>query len=424
VLLWGAAPLIVGVDLEVVKTNLDPGMFATCVLIYRLVAEPGVRARLASLERMGVPELLALFLVGGLQVVVHLSDNVQLGGSLGFLLGVIAVLLGLAGTSRAAVLWVNLLATSITLAVALLGRDKLAFNWLTIAYAVNFVALILLYEIGRAWVRELAVPVRNFGPRGRIAALSLGLLIVDLGQMLAGLQEVVAPFAASQFLAFVAIGSRAADRPLPVALTAALLIALIVAAIGWILAFLFLMPFSNLTGSLAWLWALPSILGSAWLGWALARWAQGPGAAIRSAVDHACQAAGSVIKVCRSTDQQYRKFHSKFRLQHRAVCACALDLGERLCAAGRTGCHPLPQSARTRRILRTPFRNSGTSRPRFSSASSLPSSSWCRATGRKLKISNRIPSLRWARNLHPFQRRRPRRVHRDYGADPNRPVVL
>jgi len=162
-LLWGAAPLLVGLKFGNVSTVLDPGLFGACVLIYRLVAEPDLRARLASLQGLGLLLLIGVVLLGGAQLSIVLSDNFELGGSLGFLLGIVMVLLGVVGCRRRSVIAALCFAGAITIAPTLFDFVARQSGPLRLDYMVNPICLYLLFELGRQWVINL--PPRKPVPR-------------------------------------------------------------------------------------------------------------------------------------------------------------------------------------------------------------------------------------------------------------------
>jgi MFS family permease len=150
--IWSAAPLLIGFDFGIVGTRVDPGLFAACILVHRLVAEPQFRARLPSLQRLHLPGLIALILIGGAELVVTVPGNIEFGGSLGFFLGAIMVLLGVAGAPRLSVIGALAVAGLITIATALFGSTVQPPDWLDANYRVNPISLYLLYEVGRLWI--------------------------------------------------------------------------------------------------------------------------------------------------------------------------------------------------------------------------------------------------------------------------------
>jgi hypothetical protein len=74
---WGVAPLLLGLSFGRFGTRLDPGLFLASILIYRLVAEPELRARLPSLANLRFPELSVLILVGGSQLVLQPASRAR-----------------------------------------------------------------------------------------------------------------------------------------------------------------------------------------------------------------------------------------------------------------------------------------------------------------------------------------------------------
>jgi hypothetical protein len=313
--MWGMAPLLVGLDFGNVGTRLDPGLFIACVLVHRLVAEPDFRARLGSLQQLGLGELIVIILVGGVSATLSIpiempagSVRATIGGDLGFLLGFVMVALGVAGAPRLTIVGALAVAAAVTAATTLIGHRVEGPDWADLDYRVNPISLYLLFEIGRQWMIALSKPMKSSPhlkeilgrmpeafsvtlrtliptSRNRAAyvayyerasalpvaftlALS-GLIVVVVAQRALGFRD-DAPGAAALFVYFVVLGRIYFDRRIAVALLyISLGAAFVFAAFSIFGSRLSPSPTAYVNSFVS---LLILALGAGWLGWRLARW--------------------------------------------------------------------------------------------------------------------------------------------------------